>query len=426
MKKWLSFLLVVCLMMPFASFAEEPIAEEGAELTIMGGAHLVSVTEIVLKDFMAAHPEIKINFEKYSYAEYPIKMRTQMSMEEPTPDVLLVHDAFIRQFVDAGYLLPLDDMIDRSEYLDVFSVVEKDGNTYGLPNQCSNQFVFIYRKDVYEKLNLTPPTTFDEYFQQALTLKENGYYAGAYDPAVSPEAYYFEPFMYMLGGTEIDSDGKIVMDKAKEALTLVKQCYDAGIWHCSEQGNSQTFWTAFNEGKIACMPSDACHVAYYDSNTDPSGKAYGNMGVASIFTFGENLPKSIIGNIEYFAINAKTRYPNAAKILLKYLCQSEEASMKFADVNENGVMARYANGYLPGIEKIINEGGSGSPVYGNEQIVPWLAKNLMETKPQVPLVDARTTELRRIVDEVIAEMLLNGTYTVDTAVEEILFQAEML
>ena len=35
-------------------------------------------------------------------------------------------------------------------------------------------------------------------------------------------------------------------------------------------------------------------------------------------------------------------------------------------------------------------------------------------------------EICRIVDEVIAEMLINGTYTVDEAIEEILFQADML
>ncbi len=425
MKKWLSILMVLCMMIPAVGFAQELVPEEGAELTIMGGAHLVSVTEIVLQDFMAAHPEIKINFEKYSYAEYPVKMRAQMSAGDATPDVLLVHDAFIRQFVDAGYLMPLDDIIDRSKFLDVFTNVEKDQQTYGMPNQCSNQFVFIYRKDIYEELGLTPPTTFEEYFQQALVLKENGYYAGAYDPAISGIGY-FRTFMYMLGGTEMDAEGNIVMEKGVEALELAKQCYDAGIWHLSEQGNGEAYWTAFNEGKIACMPSDACHVAYYETNTDPASEAYGNLGVASAFTFGEDMPKSTIANIEYFAINAKTRYPNAAKILVQYLCGSEEASMKFSDVNENGVMARYANGFLPGIEKIIAEGGSGSPVYGGDQIVPWLAKNLMETMPQVPAVDARTSELRRITGEVIAEMMLNGTYTPESAMEEILFQAEML
>ena len=59
--------------------------EEGEiELTMMGGAHLVSVAEIVLRDYLTEHPNVKINFEKYSYAEYPTKMKLQLSNDEST------------------------------------------------------------------------------------------------------------------------------------------------------------------------------------------------------------------------------------------------------------------------------------------------------------------------------------------------------
>lgn len=425
MRKMMSFLLVLCMLLPIAAYAQELVPEDGAELTIMGGAHLVSVTEIALKDFMAQHPEIKINFEKYSYAEYPTKMRTQMSAGDSTPDVLLVHDVFIRQFIDAGYLMPLDEIVDKTQYLDVFANVEAEGLTYGLPNQCSVQVVFIYRKDIYEKLGLAAPATYEEYVAQAQILKENGYYAGAMDPTNTPDEM-FRVFLYMMGGSEMNAEGSVTMDKAAKALTLFKECYDSGIWHNSWQANSEAFWTAYNSDKIACFPALASHVAYFESNTDPQSAAYGNLGIASAFTFGEDAPKSAIGNVEYFAINNKTRYPNAAKILVKYLCGTEEASLKFSNVNENGVMARYANGYLPGIQAIINHGAEPSAVYGGEQMVAWLAQNLMDTMPKTPVVDARTAELRTIISETIGEMLVNGTFTPESAVEEILFQSEML
>ena len=66
--------------------------EEGeSELTMMGGAHLVSVAEIVLRDYLTEHPNVKINFEKYSYAEYPTKMKLQLSNDECTPDIMIGH-----------------------------------------------------------------------------------------------------------------------------------------------------------------------------------------------------------------------------------------------------------------------------------------------------------------------------------------------
>ena len=425
MKKLLSFLLVLMMLIPAAGLASDLTAEEGAELTLMGGAHLVSITEIVLGDFMKAHPEITINFEKYSYAEYPTKMRAQMSAGDSTPDILLVHDIFIRQFVDAGYLLPLDDLYVPDEFLDVFANVQKDGATYATPNQCSNQFVFIYRKDIYNALGLAAPATYDDYVAQAQVLKENGYFAGAVDPTDNP-GDMFRLFLYMNGGTEMNTDGDIVMDQGVEALTLLQQCYDAGIWHNSFQSNSEAYWTAFNAGQIACFPCPASQAAYYENNADPDGEAFGNLAIASIFTFGEDMPKSAINNVEYFAVNNKTLYPNAAKMVVQYLTGSVEASLKFSNVNENGIMARYANGYLPGIQAIIEQGSAASDAFGGEQIVAWLAKNLMETMPAEPVVDARTVELRTIQNEVIGEMLLNGAYTPEEAIAEILNQADML
>lgn len=50
-----------------ASGEETQSSDEAIELTIMGGAQLTSVAEVVLKDYLAEHPNITINYEKYSY-----------------------------------------------------------------------------------------------------------------------------------------------------------------------------------------------------------------------------------------------------------------------------------------------------------------------------------------------------------------------
>ena len=76
--------------------------------------------------------------------------------------------------------------------------VTMDGKVYGIPNQLTNQYVFMYRQDIYDELGLTVPETFDDYFNQAVALKENGYYAGAFDPADSGCNEVFQNFIYML------------------------------------------------------------------------------------------------------------------------------------------------------------------------------------------------------------------------------------
>jgi hypothetical protein len=199
----------------------------------------------------------------------------------------------------------------------------------------SNQYVFLYRKDIYEQLGLTPPATMDEYFAQAEVLKQNGYFAGAFDPLTGPTDYFLD-FMYMLGGHELNDDGSISMDKAAEALELMKKGYDAGIWHKSSQGSGEAYWTAFNNGEIAAFPAPAYQAAYYETNVDPAGKGgFGKLGIAPAMRFTPDGPATYIRNTEYFAINKNTKYPNAAKMVLKYLCQSTEAAVAFSSVNED-------------------------------------------------------------------------------------------
>ena len=73
-------------------------------------AAATSGAEIVLRDYLAEHPNVKINFEKYSYGEYPTKMKLQLSNDESTPDIMIVHDLYAPQFAKAGYLVDLSDM----------------------------------------------------------------------------------------------------------------------------------------------------------------------------------------------------------------------------------------------------------------------------------------------------------------------------
>ena len=392
--------------------------EDGAELTIMGGAHLISITEAVLKDFTEENPGIKINYAKYSYAEYPVKMRIQLSEGTGTPDILLCHDLFITQFVDAGFLLDLSGITDRDNTLPVLTPVLRGDAVYGLPNQVSNQYVYLYRKDVYDKLGLEPPETYEEYFQQALTLKANGYYAGAFNPADGKCHILFTQYIAMLGGSVLDEEGEISLDKGVEALELIKKAYDAGIWHTSTLGDSEEYWTAYNDGQIAAFPANAAQASYYETKVDPAGKGgYGSLAVAPAMRFSADGPKTVINNTEYFAINSNTKYPNAAKKLVSYLCQSTEASLKFSNVNEEGLMAKYGNGYIPGLDAVSN-GSNGWASFGGTDVVAFLAKNLMDSEPGVPYVDERTPEIQKIIADILGEMFLKDKYTPETAVEE--------
>lgn len=80
-----------------------------------------------------------------------------------------------------GWTVPMDDYMTK--YKDKFDLgaidpsllkaAEYDGKLYGLPTYWSvNQMV--YRKDVFDKLGLTPPTTFQEMRDDAKIIQEKG------------------------------------------------------------------------------------------------------------------------------------------------------------------------------------------------------------------------------------------------------------
>jgi ABC-type glycerol-3-phosphate transport system substrate-binding protein len=399
---------------------EVPVLPDGpVKLTMMGGAQLTSVCEIVLKDYLAKHPNVTIKFEKYSYAEYPTKMRLQLSTGVPTPDVLLVHDNFISQFVSSGWLMDLTDMIPEDQVLPVLSSASQNGRYYGVPNQVTIPYVFMYRKDIYDKLGLTEPKTYDEYFNQALELKKNGYYAGAVLPSSPSEPFRW--YMNMLGGNVYDKDGKCVMEKGVEAINLLQKGLDAGIFHPSSQGNTDQYWAAFNKGLIAAFPAVASQAAYYETKVDPAGKGgYGSLKVAPAMKFSADGPNTFINNTEYYAINKNTKNEQAAKHLIAYLGLSEEACLKFSNVNENGIMAKYSTGYLPGIQAIVDNGTAGWKAFGGQEVVTDLCKILLEDKPGIIQKDKRDTEADSIITQVLGETFTKKKYTPEQAIEEII------
>ena len=52
-------------------------------------------------------------------------MRLQLSAGDSTPDIMIIHDLFARQFVDAGYLADVSDLITDGEVLDLMQPVKK-------------------------------------------------------------------------------------------------------------------------------------------------------------------------------------------------------------------------------------------------------------------------------------------------------------
>jgi glucose/mannose transport system substrate-binding protein len=82
-------------------------------------------------------------------------------------------------WVTTGNMEPLDALYEEEGWNDVFpqgvlDIVSYQGKPYSVPVNIHRANVLWYNKGVFEDNNLEPPTTFDEFFQVADTLKAAG------------------------------------------------------------------------------------------------------------------------------------------------------------------------------------------------------------------------------------------------------------
>ena len=127
----------------------------------------------VIKDFEKAHPDIKVKINEFDHEGYKTAIRNFLSAD--APDVI---DWFpgnrMRPFVDAGLLEPIDDVWADNGLNDAMKssagASTINGKKYALPMSYYNWGIY-YRKDIFEKHNITPPKTWDEFIAVGEKLK---------------------------------------------------------------------------------------------------------------------------------------------------------------------------------------------------------------------------------------------------------------
>jgi len=117
---------------------------------------------------------IDVVFEGVSYYEVRLRAVSAFLAKSPDIDVVVVDQMWVAEYADAGWLLPLDDLIkrDREEVKPddfipeiVHALSEWRGKIWTLPVAAYGQLV-MYRKDVFDELGLRhPPKSFKEDYE---------------------------------------------------------------------------------------------------------------------------------------------------------------------------------------------------------------------------------------------------------------------
>ncbi|MBB5802923.1 multiple sugar transport system substrate-binding protein [Saccharothrix ecbatanensis] len=144
--------------------------------------------EKAIDRFETAHPKIKIDVVNAGQGpDHYLRLQNTLDTKIGAPDLAQVEYFALPQFATSGKIADLTpygvtDLKDRFT-ASAWSQVLVEDRVYGIP-QDTGPMVMFYRKDVFDRLGLEPPTTWDEYRQagQRIKREEPGTYIASLDP----------------------------------------------------------------------------------------------------------------------------------------------------------------------------------------------------------------------------------------------------
>ena len=220
----------------------------------------------------------------------------------------------------------------------------KDG-CYALP-ETQNFNLLFYRSDVYEELGLTPPKTWDEFYEQIILLSNANYMVG-----VPQNQNTFETFLYQSGQHFYTDDFSASTFNTEEALTAFRSW--TGLYTKYSLSLIFDFFNRFRSGELAIgiMPYNQVNYLY---SAAPELNGLWDCAVMP----GTVQPDGSINNVETCSSTgcvalADTEHPQEAFDFLKWWVSSDTQAAFGVQVEQTlGIAARYGTANIKAFEEI--------------------------------------------------------------------------
>ncbi|MCY9163747.1 ABC transporter substrate-binding protein [Bacillus atrophaeus] len=294
--------------------------------------------EEVVKVFEKEHPDIHIQTEAVLNDSYKDKIKVMLGTSSP-PDVFFSwSDEFAAKFIRGNKALDLSSYYKNDTewssqlvgtQIKPFTYEEKE---YGVPWQMDAKS-FFYNKDIFEKLNLKPPSTWEELIEVSKKLKANGYtpisfgtkapwtishYIGTLNQRMVDEKTRERDYDAKTG--EFTDEGYVkALEKLKELMPYFNEHVNS-IDH--EYARQQ-----FKSGKSAMMYAETAEIKLVEPV---------NLGLFSFpdITGQKGSSNALTGAPEGFMISSKTKHPKEAMEFLQFLTSKKMGEKLVKDVGK--------------------------------------------------------------------------------------------
>jgi multiple sugar transport system substrate-binding protein len=230
------------------------LAQDKTVSMIQCGDALAETYPELIKEWEGTHPGFKVEVQLIGWAQCQDKATTLAAAGDPVA-LAYMGSRTLKQLSQNDLIVPIPytDEEKASYYPHIVDTVTSDGQQWGLPTAFSTKAIF-WNKALFTEAGLdpeTPPTTWDELYDMAKTIKEKtgtpGF--GLAAKTMDNTMHQFLHFTYTNDGMVIDADGNVVIDSPQnlEALEFYKKLVDV-----SEEGP-----TAYEQNDLTQLFNDA-------------------------------------------------------------------------------------------------------------------------------------------------------------------------
>jgi multiple sugar transport system substrate-binding protein len=255
---------------------EEPAAEEEPAELPEGGIKVipfittetdpetVAVFQEVIAEYEEQHPDVIIDLVLTAHGSEEQRLITASAVGAEL-GIIGVHPDYLVEYVEAGYLLPLDSAIENigRDNFKRAAVLNLQGHDYAVGYAAGTHATLWVRRDLFEAAGLELPTTYDELLAAAEALTQDTDGDGNIDiygigiPAAADGATEarFVSFVYQNCGDWFDKQGNLVFDNPNVLDALNK--YVELLQYAPPDVTGWSWYdgiTAYTAGKIAMHP----------------------------------------------------------------------------------------------------------------------------------------------------------------------------
>jgi ABC-type glycerol-3-phosphate transport system substrate-binding protein len=237
-----------------------PPEELAGEITVWAWEGAVEPLQELDEAFQEEYPNIEVSYEVQPPADTYQNLQLALTAGEGAPDVILLEDSNLAQFVELGGLVDLTDRVQP--YVDrmnsyKWNAAEREGRYFAMPWDSGPVAVF-YRRDIFEEAGVDPEAieTWDDYYEAAITIRDTVGVPMWQQSRAANDARQFEMFMWQRGVGYVDEEGAVILDTAPEIEEILE--YMGRFWDEDLAADSEP-WTdpwykEMNDGEVATVP----------------------------------------------------------------------------------------------------------------------------------------------------------------------------